>query len=535
MPSLDSTSPGDRPDPMMAPAFEFTRAHLIAAAFAAAALVFVFHGTFGYLYANWQREEYSHGFLIPLVSAVLLWQRRRQFEQLRFEGSWWGVLLVLAGLGIYFLGTLAAITAIDAYAFVVVLAGCLLAVMGWKAFRLALAPLGLLLLMNPLPAFLYNGLSSQLQLISSQLGVAVIRLFGISVHLQGNVIDLGTYQLQVVEACSGLNYLFPLLTLGVILASFLKVRPWISVVVVLSTLPITILMNSFRIGVIGILVDRFGTEQAEGFLHFFEGWVIFMACMALLMLETWLLVRLTGDRRSFRELFSFELPEARPADVPVKPRQLGPSAAAVLVVLMLAVYPAIAIPQRVELTPPRTDFIEFPMRLGEWEGRRGAIESIYLDVLQLDDYLMADFRRSGEPGVNLYSAYYASQRTGVSAHSPRSCLPGDGWEILEMSPYLVPGTGSGDDALEVNRVVMQKGASRQLVYYWFDQRGRDLTNEYLVKWYIFWDSLTRQRTDGALVRIITALPEGEDLAVADERLAEFTRRALPQLGRHVPH
>jgi len=514
--------------------FTFTRLQLAGAAVAAGVLALVFQKTFGFLYVNWQREEYSHGFLIPLVCIFLLWQRRRQFEQLQFEGTWAGVLVVLIGLGIFFLGTMAAITTIDAYALVVVIAGCLLAVMGWKAFRLALAPLALLLLMNPLPAFLYNNLSSQLQLISSQLGVAVIRLAGISVYLAGNVIDLGSYKLQVVEACSGLNYLFPLMTLGFMMACFLKVKAWIRWLIVLSTIPITILMNSFRIGVIGMLVDAYGTEQAEGFLHFFEGWIIFMACMGLLIAETWALVRLSGDRRPFRDVFVIDFPAPWPATQPVQSRSLGSASVAALVLLLVAVVPAVAIPQRAELRPARAEFIEFPMRIGEWQGRRGRIEQMFLDVLQLDDYVLADYRGPGGATVNFYSAYYASQRTGVSAHSPSSCLPGDGWRMTAMDQYQVSDIKVGEVPLLVNRVVIQKGQSRQLVYYWFQQRGRVITNEYLVKWFIFWDSLTRSRTDGALMRIITPLPEGEDIAAADARLAQFGRIALSQLPTYIP-
>ena len=158
--------------------FTFTRAQLVGAALGAIVLVVIFQSTFGMLYSAWQLEEYSHGFLIPLISGYLLWQRRAQFASLPFEGSWAGVVLVLLGLLVYFLGTLAAITTIDAYALVMVIAGCVLAVMGWKAFRLALVPIALLLLMNPLPQFLYQSLSASLQLISSQIGVAVIRLIG---------------------------------------------------------------------------------------------------------------------------------------------------------------------------------------------------------------------------------------------------------------------------------------------------------------------------------------------------------------------
>lgn len=514
------------------PVFAFTRAQLAAALAAAFVLVLLFQGTFGFLYANWQREEYSHGFLIPLVTGFLLWQRWPRIAQEQFKGTWAGVAVIVAGLALFFVGTLAAITAIDAYALVIVIAGCLLALMGWKAFRLALGPIALLLLMNPLPAFLYNNLSSQLQLISSQLGVGVIRLFGISVFLEGNVIDLGSYKLQVVEACSGLNYLFPLLTLGVIVAFFLKTKAWIRWVIVVSTVPITILMNSFRIGVIGVLVDRFGTEQAEGFLHFFEGWIIFMACMGLLLAEVWLLLRLTGDRRPLREALAFDWPAAGTRH-PAQPRTLGTAPVAALIILLLAVYPALAIPERAELSPEREDLVDFPMQIEGWQGRRESIEQMYLDVLKLDDYVIANYSHSGSVPVNFYTAYYGSQRSGESAHSPASCLPGGGWRIVQMEQRAFAGEEAGRP-LEVNRVLIQQGESRQLVYYWFQQRGRTITNEYLVKWYIFWDSLTRNRTDGALVRLVTPLPENEDVAAADARLLQFARGAVPLLGSYVP-
>jgi len=114
-------------------------------------------------------------------------------------------------------------------------------------------PLLFLGFMIPLPSFLYNNLSAYLQLISSQLGVAFIRLFGVSVYLEGNVIDLGTYQLQVVEACNGLRYLFPLMSLAFLSAYFFKGAMWKRAIIFLSSIPITVLMNSVRIGITGMI------------------------------------------------------------------------------------------------------------------------------------------------------------------------------------------------------------------------------------------------------------------------------------------
>ena len=524
------------------------RLRVAAAALAVGTIVLLFQNTFAYLYFVWHREEYSHGFLIPLVSAYLLWQRRHLFEHTTLRSSWAGVALAATGIAIYFVGAVASITTVDTYALVIVLLGTALALMGWQAFRIALAPLALLFLMNPIPNFFYYNLSAELQLISSQLGVALMRLCGVSVFLEGNVIDLGSYQLQVAEACSGLRYLFPLMTLGVIIALLFKGPTWVRWLLFLSTVPITVLMNSFRIGVIGVLVDRYGVAQAQGFLHLFEGWMVFMICLLLLLVEAWGLLRLAGDRRSLRELLALEPPPPR-ASAPVahadeswKP---AVPAVALLVILLAAVWPARALPQRVEVPPTRADFADFPLQIGPWRGRRQQLEAVYLNTLRLDDYLLADFARDARDGegsgseaagapVNLYVAYYASQRTGEAAHSPRSCLPGGGWRILDFTQREVTAVRLNGVPLRVNRALVEHGTDRQLVYYWFQERGRDLTNEYLVKWYLLKDAVLRNRTDGALVRLVTPVPENEPAAAADARLAQFASRALPQLGEYLP-
>src|SRR5262249_49326125 len=296
---------------------------------------------------------------------------------------------------ILFLGTVASITTVDTYALVIVLLGTALAVMGWQAFRIALVPLALLFLMNPIPNFFYYNLSAELQLISSQLGVALMRLSGVSVFLEGNVIDLGSYQLQVAEACSGLRYLFPLMTLGVIIAYLFKGPTWMRWLLLLSTVPITILMNSVRIGLIGVLVDRYGVEQAQGFLHLLEGWVVFVICLLLLAGEAWALPRLAGQRRSLKDLFDFEPPAVRGPGA--HGRGGGRPAVVLLVILLASVWPARALPQRLEVQPTRADFTEFPLEIGPWHGRRQALQAVYLDTLKLDDYLLADFVREA-PG-----------------------------------------------------------------------------------------------------------------------------------------
>ena len=228
--------------------------------------------------ATWSGSpEFSHAPLIPLISAFLVWQQKDILERIEFSGSWAGVLLALCGALLAVAGVLASLFPASQYGAVIAVYGVVLAGVGLKVFRRLWAPLFILLLMVPLPDFLLNNLSAEMQLISSAIGVWFMRLFGVSVYLEGNVIDLGGYQLQVAEACDGLRYLFPLMTLGFIVAYFFKAALWKRVLLFLSSIPITILMNSLRVGMIGIMVEHWGIGMAEGFLHEFQGWAVFMA------------------------------------------------------------------------------------------------------------------------------------------------------------------------------------------------------------------------------------------------------------------
>ncbi|HZF30371.1 MAG TPA: VPLPA-CTERM-specific exosortase XrtD [Gammaproteobacteria bacterium] len=488
---------------------------------------------FTFITAQWlERPEYSHGILIPFIAAFLIWQRRATTGIQRVAGGWLGPAVVLFGLALWALGRLSTIQAVSQYALVVMLYGIAIAIVGAAAFRRLWAPMVMLLLAIPLPAFFYNNLSSQLQLISSALGVWLMRLFGISVYLSGNVIDLGHFQMQVVEACDGLRYLFPLMTLGFIVAYFFRAPLWQRLFVFASSVPLTIFMNSVRIAMIGIFADAGNTALAEGLLHELQGWVIFMASGALLLLETWLLVKLTMRGATWRDVLAFDVPaSAALPENPPRRAKVPASLVAACVVLGAAAAASYLVPERAEATPERSWFAGFPQRIADWEGRQGRIEDMYLDALKLDDYVLNDYR-SGPALVNLYAAYYASQRQGESIHSPRSCIPGGGWRITSFDQ--IDAARAGSAPLRVNRAVIQLGEQRQLVYYWFKQRDRVLTNEYLVKWYIFVDALTKQRTDGALVRLITPLGIGENEAAADERLQAFLGEVRPVLEPYIP-
>jgi EpsI family protein len=209
------------------------------------------------------------------------------------------------------------------------------------------------------------------------------------------------------------------------------------------------------------------------------------------------------------------------------------AAAAVLLGIVATNY---FFPRPAEVFPARRTFSEFPMRLGEWRGRRESLDGIYSETLKVDDYVLANYVDAGnDHAVNLWIPYYDSQRKGEAVHSPRSCLPGGGWQMRGFGQRTLTGVSIDGTVLRVNRSVVELGNQRELVYYWFQQRGRIIDNEFAVKWYLFWDALTRHRTDGAMIRVITALPPASSEVDADLRLTEFIGRFAPDMPRYVPN
>ena len=236
-----------------------------------------------HLVEQWSTDEdVSHGFFVPAVAAFVAWQRRAQIMATPLKPAWLGGVLLMAWGALQgWVGTLGAELFLQRSAFLISLVGLLLVVGGTKLVKVLAFPLLLLPFMIPIPAVIYNQITFPLQLFASQVAETVLAAVGIPVLRDGNILELASQKLSVVEACSGIRSLLSLTFLSQVYAYVFDKRVWMRWVLLIVTIPIAILANAGRVTITGVL-SEFNTELAKGFFHELEGWVIFLIAVALL-------------------------------------------------------------------------------------------------------------------------------------------------------------------------------------------------------------------------------------------------------------
>ena len=494
-------------------------------------VTFIFRDAGDSMLQSWTVEEYSHGYLIPPL-AILLLVNRMIDGKISPQSSWLGFFIVTVGVIVGFLSQLGGIVHALPQIYVLSLIGTVTLFLGAKALRTLAGPLILLLFATPLPTFFYYAISTKMQAASTSLGVIFLDLMNVPVFQDGNIIDLGGYQLNVVEACSGVRYLFPLLCLSFLLAYMFKAPLWKRAVVFLSTAPIAILLNGFRIALIGVTVDLWGSAMAEGVIHESEGVVVFIAGLLVLLLEIKILQQFgKGDELRFDGL---RIPTLSKLPLPAIGK---PSLACAIVLLVAGTFSAslpYLLPHYMEPIYLRQPFTSFPLQIGAWIGQPGSLDSKELKVLGTDDYLLADYAKKGETPVSLYTLYYAKQdsASNQAVHTPTVCIPSGGWTVRETVTKTIPivdPASSTSRPLEVNKLLISKGETREIVYYWYAQDGRSITSPGSTRIYTFLNSLVKGRSNGGLVRLVTQIAHGETENDAEARLNSFLDDGLPTL------
>jgi EpsI family protein len=189
---------------------------------------------------------------------------------------------------------------------------------------------------------------------------------------------------------------------------------------------------------------------------------------------------------------------------------------------------------RTEIIPSRLPLSSFPTQLGNWSGKDIPLDKETLDVLGAGDFLVRGYQDpDGKlPYVDLFLAYFPSQRTGDTIHSPKHCLPGAGWTPEENDRVII--SLPGHSPFPANRYVISKGDARKLVLYWYWAHDRGVASEYWAKFYLVKDAIRMNRSDGALVRITLDMFPGESVDAAQQRLRPFTSDVIPLLDDYIP-
>jgi exosortase len=245
----------------------------------------------------WSDPDYGHGFFVPLISAYVLWHQRARWVKSEVKPSNFGFLGVVGGVVLLLGGSLGAELFTSRFSLLVLLAGMVLFLAGWKRLRSVSFPLGFLILMIPIPVIIYNQITFPLQLLASRVATSWLELLQVPVLREGNVLILPNYSLEVVEACSGVRSLMTLITLAVAYGYLVESRRWVRYTLVALVVPIAIVSNAIRIMGTGVLTYHFGPEAAEGFFHEFSGWIIFLAALVLMFGCHLILRRIGKDRQ----------------------------------------------------------------------------------------------------------------------------------------------------------------------------------------------------------------------------------------------
>lgn len=249
-----------------------------------AALIWTYWPVLPGLVAQWWNEdEYSHGFLIPIVSAYLVWTKRDELKATAVRPTFWGLVVMAMALAIYVTGIVGADLFLQRVSMVVMIAGGILYVVGLPVLRVVAFPLGFLLLMIPLPGIIFNSIAFPLQLFAAKIASATMETCGVLVFREGNVMHLASVSLDVEEACSGIRSLMSMTALGLLYA-YLAYSSWLPrLLLLLAIVPIAIAANVFRVTMTGLLAHYVSVDTALGAFHTAGGWSVFIIAAALLL------------------------------------------------------------------------------------------------------------------------------------------------------------------------------------------------------------------------------------------------------------
>lgn len=536
LPDRPAWTHGMRPNTMVKVGMEWAQAGVLAGL-----VGLVYAPTLLGMYRKWAGDDdYSHAFLIPLLVGYLLWEDRHRLKHLRTQPCWPGLLLLMIATLFSCYGILGSDISAARISWWLMVVAIILFCYGLEAFKVLLLPLLVLSFTIPLPNVINARVMVYLKMVSSHLGAFILRLFGYPVFVQGNIIDLGITQLQVVDACSGLRYVLPLLAIGLVSAHFFQKVLWKKALLVLAAIPVAILMNTFRIAGTGIITNTLGQEYAEGFFHGFSGWLVFMFSFALLFALNFVLNRFGGRRTAPAET------KGRPPETRCQRSTHGPPTppqsianhfpALICFACLIAIFafglrtmamPAVKLPQGIS---------SFPLEFSGWQGTKEYLNPEITARSGAEEAFAAVYRK-GPAMVSFYLGYRGSPflESEEFFHSPNICLPSQGWQTIEETTMAIPEVHPSFNRFVVRRMVLAQHGGRMLTFYWFQTRNTIAQDIFRNRLHLALHALKRDNTSDTFVRLMTLVPRDRSLDEAQAWMITFVYDLEPVLLQFLGH
>jgi len=501
--------------------------------------------TFGWMIDRWQATEsyYSHGWLIPPVSAFLIWLRRRTLAQCHVVPRRGGLYLLVAGLLLHITGLTAKTGSLTGFSFLVVLLGLVLALLGTAFLRQLAFPIAFLAFMVPLPHVVIHKISFESKLLAARLSARLLNVLGWSFSQRGSrlrwISNGQIRQVIVDDVCSGLKYTIALMAFGTLYAYLSRLRWQGKVIIVALTIPLALAANVVRVTLMAIAARQWGTEIINNDLfHYGLGIVLFItAFMLFFVAESLMLVFLprapgeevTATERQQDAETSQTLSAVHAAvAAPPRLRYRGVVLAALAVAAALALH----------LTWPRKSGQDlhlaqrFPTTLGRWHGQDFRLSDHVLKILSARE-VMSRFYVAEDTNESLRFLVVTAEHTRRATHPPEICLRAEGYRMEEMTTRFLD-LGSSYSRFPVRELVATRGEERLLVQYTFRHAGYYTANYWWYETRITLAKFLRPETSGAIVRVDINLRPGEDLEYARQQAASFLCLALPEVDRVLP-
>jgi len=470
----------------------------------------------------WSNDIYSYGFLIPVISAYLVWVRREAWVNLpAVPNPLWGWPVLSAGLLMLIAGKAATVLLLQELSIPVTLTGAALLILGTRFLRVLWLPIAYLLFMIPAWEVVTDRLYHPLQISSANLGVSLLRMTGVPVYQDGVFIYLPNITLEVAKACSGVNYLIAVVAIGIPMA-YLFLRGWVKrTVLVGMAVAIAIIGNGVRVALIGLLASRGLAGDIHGPFHVLQGMFVSVVGYVVLFTGAWVLSPASGSSSA-----------QKAGQDSVGKRTFAPTQRSASLFVTLSSVVLLTIGGYIHFVHPvpvplKKELNEFPATIGGWRGADRAPNSIPFGAMKADRTLSRSYLDGSGDRVDLFLAHFEIQGQGRKLDDYNS-------DRLFQNVSEIEVRTDQKGAIRVNRQILQEGNGRDLVLFWYDLHGKIVTNRFLAKFYIMEDALVHGRNDGTLIALSVPLSETVDSEHARSTAERFLSEMIPVLADYLP-